>query len=161
MTVMDKYTKENSVSDTQLKIEAYLFDQFKEEYGLSNMVKDHVIELSLDPYVTIKPDIYCEHPKIIGEIHSHLGKLKSAQIHKIAADILKMNLFEKNVGDCSKYIIVCSKEEEEQLKGNSYIAEAIRQYRINVIYYELDPDLHTDLENTMEKQNMLRNNTNK
>ena len=161
MTVMDKYTKKNSVSDTQIKIEAYLFDKFKEEYGLSNMVKDHVIELSKDPNVTIKPDIYCEHPRIIGEIHSHLGKLKPAQIHKIAADILKMNLFEKKVGNCSKYIIICSKDEKDQLTGNSYIAEAIRQYRIKVICYELSLDLHAELDNTMRKQNMLRNHTNK
>ncbi len=156
MTVMNKYTKKDSTSDAQITIEAYLIDRFKEEHGLTDIVRDHIIELSHDPYVTIKPDIYCEHPRIIGEIHSHLGKLKSAQIHKIAADILKMNLFEKNVGDCSKYIIVCSKAEEQQLKGNSYIAEAIRQYRIKVIYYELDPELYGDLANTMEKQNMLR-----
>ena len=59
------------------------------------------------------------------------------------------------------YLATRYDEAIKEHKESIYIAEAIRQYRINVIYYELDPDLHTDLENTMEKQNMLRNNTNK
>ena len=157
MNDVSDYKKEYSISDAQIEIEGYLFNRFEKDHSLHNIERNREIVLSQDPFVSIKPDIYCEEPRIIGEIHSHLGKLKPAQLHKIATDILKMNLYEKSAGNCKKYIVVCSEKEKEQLSGNSFVAEAIRQYQVQVVYYELEEDMKIDLEKAMKKQNMLEN----
>lgn len=54
--------------------------------------------LKLNPKMKIKPDIFSEDNQIFGEVYSHIGKLKSSQIDKIEANILKMIVFEKDAG---------------------------------------------------------------
>lgn len=151
---MSSYKTEDSVSTVQHQIEQYLFNCFKESFP--NAELNRTVILSNNPTIKICPDIYCEKPRIIGEIHSHLGSLKSAQMDKISSDILKMNLFEKKQGKCEKFIIICSREEEKQLTGSSYVAEAIRQFDIKVIRYDIPPEMYTELKNAMIRQNMLR-----
>lgn len=48
--------------------------------------------------VHIEPDFYFEEHSIIGEIFAHIGGNKRGQSTKIANDILKMLLIEKDCG---------------------------------------------------------------
>ena len=104
----------------------------------------------------ICPDFYSKHKKIIGEIHAHLGRLKGSQPDKIASDILKMLLHDKKNGQVwEKYIVVCCKDEYEQLSGNSFLAEAIRELNVKLLLIDLPVKLHNELSESMKKQNLL------
>ena len=148
---MTKFEKADS--SIQREIEEYLFDKFKIDNDFDDLAINQIINLDKD--AIIKPDIYSKKHKVIGEIHSHLGKLKPAQKHKVASDILKMLLHDDMNGEeFNKYIIVCDKEEYKQLKeSGSHISLAIKQFNINVIQYEPPAELKEKLEKTMKEQN--------
>ena len=110
--------------------------------------------INAEKEICIVPDFYSEENHIIGEVHSHLGKLKPAQKHKVASDILKMILFDRD-NSYMKMIVVCSEEERDQLTGSSYLAEAIRQFNIKIEYFELEQSLKIKLAEAMKKQNLL------
>ena len=117
---------------------------------------DPYLSVNTNNNVLIRPDFYSDKYRIIGEIHAHIGKLKPAQSHKICADILKMMLFERaNNEQFRKMIVVCSAVEEEQLTGNSYVSEAIRQFGIELIRIDIDSELHDKLLRAQERQRMV------
>ena len=106
--------------------------------------------------IYIKPDFYSEKRRIIGEIHTHAGRLKGGQPKKIAGDILKMLLHDKvNHCEYTKYIVVCDQEEYDQLTGNNMLAETIRQFDIHVLLIPLDEKMHETLREVMKKQSFL------
>ena len=45
--------------------------------------------------------------------------------------------------------------EEEQLTGNSYVSEAIRQFGIELIRIDIDSELHDKLLQAQERQRMV------
>lgn len=151
---MAKYT--DSDSSVQCEIENILFCKIQSELNLK-LEKNPVISLTGNCGTKIQPDFYSAEAKVIDEIHSHMGKLKPAQLHKVEADILKMLLIEKVYGEkFAKYIVVCSEEEEKQLQGSSFLAEAISQFEIKVRFFELSEEYKTKLENAMKKQNLIK-----
>ncbi len=87
----------------------------------------------------------------------HAGKLKGGQPDKIASDVLKMLLHDKAMG-CTfqKYIVVCSKEEHQQLTGASALAEAIRQFDIQILLIPLEEKEYEELQAIMKKQDFLQ-----
>lgn len=109
--------------------------------------------------IRICPDFYSEKDYIIGEIHTHLGRLKPVQLHKIEGDILKMLLFEKGQKGVkyTKMIVVCDMQEYEQLQGKFFVAEAIRQFDIELEYISLSKERIVQLQNVMENQNLVNN----
>jgi hypothetical protein len=111
--------------------------------------------LNEEKTVYIKPDFYSEEKRIVGEIHTHKGRLKPAQRHKVAGDVLKMLLLDK-VHDTTytKYIVVCSDEEEKQLKGDSHLAFTLKTFKIEVKKITLSEELDKKLEETMKNQDM-------
>lgn len=146
----------DSDSRVQREIENVLFDKIRSELNL-NLEQNPIIALTEDPDIKIQPDFYSSEAKVIGEIHSHLGRLKPAQRHKVEADILKMLLLEKVSGEkFKKYIVVCSDEEEKQLQGSSFLAEAIRQFEIKVQFFELSKDYKIKLEDAMKKEDLIK-----
>lgn len=67
----------------------------------------------------------------------------------------RMLSFEKDYGKkFKKYIVVCNKEEYEQLQGGSYLAHAIKQYKIELILLELDKDHKKQLRKAMKEQDL-------
>ena len=149
------YQRSDGNSSVQRQIEEMIFRELEEQFCIDDLALNPSLSLPDNPAVKIKPDFYSEAKKIIGEIHTHLGKLKPAQKHKVAADVLKLHLFDPN-NQYSKYYVVCSTEEYAQLTGNSYLAEAIRQFGITVKYMELDISIVEKLQDTMKKQNMFQ-----
>lgn len=148
-----------SDSDVQCKIEQYVFGEIKKKLLCDHLQANVTLILSEENNIRICPDFYSEEQRIIGEIHTHLGRLKPAQLHKIEGDILKLLLFEKiqKNGVYRKIIAVCSMQEYEQLQGKSFVAEAIRQFDIQLEYIPLNDEQTTLLKNAMENQNLLKN----
>ena len=96
--------------------------------------------------VHIEPDFYSEEHSIIGEIFAHIGGNKRGQSTKIANDILKMLLIEKD--RCKSYrkiIVVCDEQEERTLSGKSALAESIRQFGIELKRVEISNEHYDTL----------------
>lgn len=150
----------NGDSSTQQEIENDLFKAFCEKYHYDTLEQNPTIYLNEEKTVYIKPDFYSEEKRIVGEIHTHKGRLKPAQRHKVAGDILKMLLLDK-VHDTTytKYIVVCSDEEEKQLKGSSHLAFTLKTFEIEVEKITLSEELDKKLEETMKNQDMYGKGT--
>ena len=147
--------RENSRSDVQKSIEKYMLEQIRIMLNDSTLVGDSKIIFN-DGKTEICPDIYSEQNRIIGEIHAHIGRLKGSQPDKIASDILKMLLYEKKTEfEWKKYIAICDIDEYEQLRGNSFLAEAIREYGIELLLVDLPKELRDKLLKCMKRQNLL------
>ena len=100
------------------------------------------IKMNNNDKVHIEPDFYSEEHSIIGEIFAHIGENKRGQSTKIANDILKMLLIEKD--RCKSYrkiIVVCDEQEERTLSGKSALAESIRQFGIELKRVEISNEL--------------------
>lgn len=144
-----------SDSKAQREAEEIIFENLKSKLKCNNLQSNARILISKENNIWICPDFYSEEKHIIGEIHTHLGKLKSAQLHKVEGDILKMLLFEKchNGEQYRKMIVVCDIEEYTQLSGNSFVAEAIRQFDIELYYVPLEQTLINEIKQAMQEQN--------
>lgn len=139
-----------------MRAEEEIFEHLSNSTGISDLKSNPDLPLNGDDRTFIRPNIYSRSERIIGEIHSHIGRLKPAQLHKIAADLLKMLLYDKTSGITHrKWIVVCSKEEEEQLKGGSYLAEAIRQFDVEIIRVNIKAETCQALKDAQERQKMV------
>ncbi|MBP5385537.1 MAG: hypothetical protein J6Y57_11290 [Lachnospiraceae bacterium] len=159
--IMEEWGLKKSVKRTkpdsgiQREIEDIQLKKLTKKLSANSLVANPTLKYKNDPSVSIRPDFYSEEDHIIGEIHSHEGRLKAAQQKKIAADILKMLSFEKDFGeDFKKYIVVCDKEEYEQLQGGSYLAYAIKQYGVELMLLKLDKDHKKQLRKAMKEQDL-------
>ena len=147
--------RKESDSSFQREIEKAILQDIKTYLNIMELSTNVVLHLKNNDKVTIIPDVYSEEDCIIGEIHTHPGKLKAAQRNKVATDILKMLLFEKDYGKpFRKIIIVTGKEEYDQLNRNSYLSEAIKQYGIEVMLCELSESQKKQLSEVVQKQNL-------
>ena len=148
-----KYVQSSSAYQQQM--ENRIFTKIQRILG-PDLISNKQVPVNSADSIYIKPDFYSEERRIIGEIHTHRGRLKGAQPKKIAGDILKMLLLDK-ASQCeySKYIVVCDQEEFDQLTGNNTLAEAIRQFDIHVLLIPLDEKTHEELRKVMKKQSFL------
>ncbi|MBR6717223.1 MAG: hypothetical protein IKI77_02635 [Oscillospiraceae bacterium] len=142
-------------SVVQQDLEKTIVEWLKQELHADDLESNVSLPLPQHPEVSIRPDFYSESHKIIGEIHTHLGQLKSAQRHKVAADIMKLHLFDPEQ-KYQKYYVVCSSAEWDLLHGKSYLAAAVKQFGIKPMKYEPDDAERAALEDAMRKQNMFR-----
>ena len=145
----------DSSSAYQRQIEEIIFSEIQKSLG-SDLISNAQVPVNSANGIYIKPDFYSEKRRIIGEIHTHAGRLKGGQPKKIAGDILKMLLHDK-VTHCeyTKYIVVCDQEEYDQLTGNNMLAETIRQFDIHVLLIPLDEKTNEMLREVMKKQSFL------
>lgn len=117
--------------------------------------KNPKLYLSNNEYTYIQPDFFSADNYIIGEIFAHIGKPKKAQDNKIANDILKMLLLEKIAKrSYRKIVVVCDEAEKKKLKGDSALAESIRQFGIEILYIKISDELRKEILNAQERQKM-------
>ena len=155
---MEKRTLSNS--DAQAEAEAKQIEDLLKWLSAADLKVNKVVTLKRNPKVTVKPDFYSESAGIIGEIHTHYGKMLPAQQHKVAADVLKMLLFEQDLGrKLQKFIVVCSQKEYDWLTGNSYVAQAARMNGIEVILNPLDEKLEELVKKARKGQNLYNPQT--
>ena len=145
----------DSSSAYQRQIEKIIFSEIQKSLG-ADLVSNVQVPINSTKGIYINPDFYFKERRIIGEIHTHAGRLKGGQPKKIAGDILKMLLHDKvNHCEYTKYIVVCDQEEYDQLTGNNMLAETIRQFDIHVLLIPLDEKMHETLREVMKKQSFL------
>lgn len=148
----------NSRSDVQQEIEKHVLKRVEEELGNVAIESNPKLIIDSEKGTYICPDFYSEGENLIGEIYSHVGKLKGSQPDKIATDILKMMLYEKVCGTkLRKIIAVCEEDALKQLSGKSFLAEAIRKFDVEILYIKLSSDDRDRLKNIMYMQNLLNN----
>ena len=137
-------------------MEEKLFKAVQAKFEIA-LESNPIIEINTNQKVFIKPDFYSKEHHVIGEIHVHAGRLKGGQPDKIASDILKMLLHDK-IKDCifQKYIVVCDEAEQQQLTGDSALAEAIRQFGIQVLLIPLEKSDYIKLQTVMKEQDFYQ-----
>ena len=142
-----------SSSNEQQNAEVYIASVVEEWLGCSVARNTKVV---LADGVHIEPDLYSEKDKIICEIFAHIGSLKVGQQHKISQDILKMLLLEKSKSvTYRKVIVVADDKVEKYLNGNSFIAESIRQFGIEIKRINLSDELYNTISNAQARQTMI------
>lgn len=147
----------NSNSDLQGKIEKIQIEKLESKLHISDIANDSYLYFTGDPSSKIKPDIYSAKHHIIGEVYTHLGKLKSSQMDKITADIFKLILFKEDSGANFKiYYVICDEAVRESMLGNGVISNAIRMHGIQVECFKLDESLRNELEKTMKLQDITK-----
>lgn len=130
-------TLHKSSSYVQMQAEDILFRK-GEDILSTKLEKNKKLYLADNDFTYIQPDFYSEESNFIGEIFVHVGKPKKAQDNKITNDILKMLLFEKiKEKKFRKIIVACDDAEYKKLKGQSVLAESIRQFDIEIVFIEL------------------------
>lgn len=152
--IATKYS--NSNSDVQLGIEKVLIKMFEEKHEITGLENDSFLYFKGNANTKIKPDIYSEERCIIGEVYSHIGKLKPSQMDKISADILKMILFEEDSGKTyDKYYVICDKEVKKCMFGNAVVSNAIRMHKLHVECFDLSEKQTMELKLAMKNQNLI------
>ncbi len=105
----------------------------------------------------VEVDGHCKEPKIIVEIYAHVGKLKSAQVNKIAKDFLKFQLIRAEVGffQDSQCIFVCVCESVRRGIRDCWLAAAAKTFGIEIIYLQIDTEQKAVLRSAQHRQNHL------
>lgn len=113
------------------------------------------VKVAISDRAHIEPDLYSEKNKVICEIYAHIGVLKVGQQHKVSQDILKMLLLEKSKGThFRKVIAVADEKVEGYLNGNSFIAESIRQFGIEIKRITLPKEMYANVLEAQKRQTM-------
>lgn len=114
------------------------------------------VKMKNNDEVHIEPDFYSEEHSIIGEIFAHIGKNKVGQKNKIANDILKMLLIEKDRDRrYRKIIVVCDEQEEKSLTGKSALAESVKQFGIEIKRVNISKELKDTILSAQNRQVMI------
>ncbi len=94
--------------------------------------------------------------RVLTEIYSHVGKLKPAQKHKVASDILKLIYAEKAFGNSWRKIIcfVCS-EAAAEFKGKSWLAQVANSYEIEIQVADIGDDALSRVTSAQKRQQMI------
>ena len=152
---MKKTVRKNSRSDVQMSIEEDVIKGFEQKMNLHDLKCEAYLPFPGDASAKIRPDIYSEEHRIIGEVYSHLGKLKSAQMHKVQADILKMILYKDDSGiDFHMYYLVCDDGAADSIRNNSVIKIALRREDFTLVVVPIDDEQRALLSSTMKKQDL-------
>jgi hypothetical protein len=98
-------------------------------------------------------DGYSEKEGILCEVYARIGKLKSAQKHKVTNDIMKMLLVDKVLGVKHKKVIaICDEEIEQNLRGKGWNSLAIEEYGIEIIRVEIVSELTDNILQVQKRQ---------
>lgn len=147
-------TKKSS-SLVQQRAEDEIFCMVEEWLGCK-VSRNPKVKMCNDYSVHIEPDFYSEEHSIIGEIFAHIGGNKRGQSSKIANDILKMLLIEKDrCKSFRKIIVVCDEHEERTLSGKSALVESIRQFGIELKRVEISDVLRETIIAAQNRQVMV------
>ena len=143
-----------SSSHEQMRIEDIVFAEMEHRLQ-TKLDKNPKVYFSDNNFTYIQPDFYSKEKRVVGEIFAHIGKNKTGQVHKISNDILKMLLLEKSTGmHYRKMIVVCDESEIKQLSGKSMLAEAIRQFNIELVGVEIGDENKNRILCAQDKQKM-------
>jgi len=129
-------TKHKSNSSEQQEAEKYMLKFLQEKLGIKF---DSDAALPID--IGVKPDAIDPVNKVVVEAYARVGVVKGGQLHKIKGDILKLALIDKKLGSGWKKILCfASDKAAKYVQGNSWVAEAAREFGIEIHLVDL-PDV--------------------
>ena len=144
-------SKHLSDSTEQQTAEGYMLASLQKELGCS--FDNHAV-LPID--IGVQPDAIDPRNKIVVEVYARIGEVKGGQLHKIKGDVLKLALIDKRLGSgWRKIICFASEEAAKYIKGNSWVAEAAREFNIEVYVVELPEDQKNRVVLAQNRQHMV------
>ena len=140
-----------SDSSEQQTAEGYMLTSLKEELGLNF---DSDFELPID--VGVKPDAIDPINKVVVEVYARVGEVRGAQLHKIKGDILKLALIGKRLGSgWRKILCFASDELAKYVQGNSWVAEAAREFGVEIFVVQLPDEQKNNVITAQKRQRMV------
>lgn len=111
-------------------------------------------ELPLD--IGVKPDAIDLMSQVVVEVYARVGEVKGAQLHKIKGDILKLALIEKRLGHgWRKIMCFASNEAAKYVQGKSWVAEAAREFGVEIFIVELPEEQKNNVVSAQSRQRMV------
>lgn len=139
-----------SDSTEQQTAEYHMLLSLQEELGISF---DTESVLPID--ISVKPDAVDPVNKVVVEAYARIGGVKGAQLHKIKGDILKLVLIEKKLGvGWRKIMCFASDEAAKYVKGKSWVAEAVREFGIEIHVVTLPEEQKNKVISAQNRQHM-------
>ena len=112
--------------------------------------------LDLGGGVKINIDGISRDERILCEIYSRIGRLKSAQSDKVATDMLKLLLAEKTLGgQWRKIICLADADAALSFQGRTWLGAAVRNFGFELHVVDVSPDVRASLLAAQAKQIMI------
>jgi hypothetical protein len=92
---------------------------------------------------------------VLVEIFAHQGKLRGGQFHKVARDALKLATLARSRPDSRLIIAFGDSDAAACVTGSSWLAEALRSWKIEVVIVELDEAMRSGLRAAQVRQVMV------
>jgi hypothetical protein len=90
----------------------------------------------------VELDGYCREQRVLAEAYARYGKVKPAQRHKIASDILKMIYVERVLGGTwRKYLCFADESAAQFAQGDRWLAQTVRTFGVEVRVCPLPADV--------------------
>jgi hypothetical protein len=145
---MNKHLSDSSEQQTA---EKHMLMSLEKKLGIS-----FDAQASLPVNIGVQPDAIDTSNKIIVEAYARIGKLKGAQLHKVKGDILKLVLIDKKLGgEWRKILCFASEEAAQYALGKSWVAEAAREFKIEVHIIHLTEELKNNVISAQKRQRMV------
>lgn len=143
--------KHLSDSTEQQTAESFMLESLQEVLGCKF---DSFSQLPFE--LAVKPDAIDLANKIVVEVYARVGEIKGAQLYKIKGDILKLALIEKRLGaDWRKIFCFASEEAANYVQGKSWVAEAAREFNVEIFVVELAEDIRDSVVSAQNRQRMV------
>lgn len=94
--------------------------------------------LTLESGCSVKVDGINREHRFLCEVYCRIGKLKPAQLHKVASDILKLSMLERALGGSwRKAICFADEDAASALRNRSWLAVAAKEVNVEVVVLAL------------------------
>jgi len=132
--------------------ERYVLDALEVTLGAS-----FISWAALPIAASAKPDgIDTEH-RIAVEVFARIGKLKSAQAHKVRADLFKLAYLRKLLGPEWRTIFCfVDQSASASLLGRSWTADAARAFGVEILVQDLPENVRLQVIAAQDRQNMAK-----
>jgi hypothetical protein len=141
-----------SASDAQQDAETALLRELERRFGFR--VAGERVELGNGCYANVD-GINREH-RFICEIYCRIGKLQTAQVEKVASDVLKLGVIERALGGVwRKAICFADDTAANTLRNRSWLATAAQQSGVEVIVAQLPEDVRANVLVAQARQVMV------
>lgn len=146
--------KPRHVSDSleQREAEAAVLELLNKERGYSLAGN----ALSVGDGAVVRVDGIDRGRRVLCEVYSRIGRLKGAQPHKVASDMLKLALAERELGGkWLKLICFADSEAARCVRGKSWLAVAARRMGFEVVVVTLPSSIRERLLSAQRRQVMV------
>jgi hypothetical protein len=142
---------ENSSSSVQIAAETEILAWLASEYGY-----DFSAGAKLPVDIGVQPDAVDLQNQIVVEVYARIGKAAGGQLQKIKGDVLKFALISKRLGAGWKYLYCfASHEAANSVTGSGWVAEAAKEFGVEVLICPISDELKATLLATQKRQKMV------